>query len=291
MFKENLGKMNRGLRKYEKLANHNDVEADQVAIELKENTRIEDLYLQLQIANTKIQNANTAKAVKELRAQIQCMFVQILFHMNQHVELLCSHKNFAGSGSDSSSTADGRRASEANILEKQLQIMVDQFEELRYKMMVDCKKTVERRYFKITKEAASKKIIEKIISSRERESFLQKAIREQGRDKILEMLLEIQERLDIVKDINQLFFDMAALVEALGHQQSEMETQNQDTHLANDVTHANSLTGEETEQLQEHREYLESSLKWKCISVILSIQFFCILIIAPIVVAFLPKFL
>lgn len=278
--------MNRDLRKYKKLANHNDVEADQVAIELTENTRIEDLYLQLQIANTKIQNANTAKAVTELRAQIQCMFVQIMSHMNEHFELLCSHKNFAGSGTDSSSTADGRRASETNILEKQLQIMVDQFEEIRYKMMLDCKKTVERRYFKITKEAASKTIIEKIISSRERESFLQKAIREQGRDKIQEMLLEIQERIDIVKDIDQLFFDMAALVEALGHQRSEM-----DTHLENDVMHANSLTGEETEQLQEHREYLENSLKWKCISVVLSVQFFCILIIAPISVAFLPKFL
>ncbi|XP_075665207.1 syntaxin-124-like [Castanea sativa] len=230
-----------------------------------ENTNIEDLYLQLQIANTKIQNSNTAKAVKELRAQMQCIFVQIMSHMYQHVELVCSHKNFAGSGTDSSSTADGRRASETNILEKQLQIMVDQFEEIRYKMMRDCKKTVERRYFKITKEAASKTIIEKIITSKERESFLQKAIREHGRDKIQEMLLEISERLDIVKDINQLFFDMAALVEALGHQQSEMETQNQDTHLENDVMHANSLTGEETEQLQVHREYLESSLKWKCI--------------------------
>lgn len=103
-----------------------------------------------------------------------------------------------------------------------------------------------------------------MISSGEGESFLQKAIQDQGRGQILDTISEIQERHDAVKEIenliklHQVFLDMAALVEAQGHQLNDIESH---------VAHASSFVRRGTEQLQDAREYQKSSRKWTCIAI------------------------
>ena len=69
------------------------------------------------------------------------------------------------------------------------------------------------------------------MNTGESEKFLQKAIQEQGRGRVLDTIQEIQERHDVVKDIekifkelHQVFLDMAVLVHAQGEQLDNIGT-------------------------------------------------------------------
>lgn len=144
------------------------------------------------------------------------------------------------------------------------------------------------RYFTVTGQKANEETIENLISSGESESFLQKAIQEQGRGQIMDTISEIQERHDAVKEIeknllelHQIFLDMAALVEAQGHQLNDIESH---------VAHANSFVRRGTEQLQEAREYQKSSRKWTCYAIILGAVLIVILLF-PILTSILPHLL
>lgn len=146
----------------------------------------------------------------------------------------------------------------------------------------------QNRYFTITGERASEETIENLISSGESESFLQKAIQEQGRGQIMDTISEIQERHDAVKEIeknlielHQIFLDMAALVEAQGHQLNDIESH---------VAHASSFVRRGTDNLQEAREYQKSSRKWTCIALVLGIVVICILLF-PLLTTLLPHFI
>lgn len=132
-------------------------------------------------------------------------------------------------------------------------------------MTAEYKETVGRRYFTVTGEKPSEDLIENLISSGESETFLQKAIQDQGRGQILDTISEIQERHDAVKEIeknlmelHQVFLDMAALVEAQGQQLNNIESH---------VAHASSFVQRGTEQLQEAKVYQKSSRKWTCIAI------------------------
>ncbi|KAF5950318.1 hypothetical protein HYC85_012311 [Camellia sinensis] len=143
--------------------------------------------------------------------------------------------------------------------------MMDEFQTLRAKMTTEYKETVERRYFTITGEKANEELIENLISSGESETFLQKAIQEQGHGQILDTISEIQEGHDAVKEIeknlielHQVFLDMVALVEPQGQQLNDIKSH---------VAQANSFVKRGTEQLQEAREYQKSSRKFTCIAI------------------------
>lgn len=115
----------------------------------------------------------------------------------------------------------------------------------------------------------------------ESETFLQKAIQEQGRGRVLDTIYEIQERHDAVKDmeknlkeLHQVFLDMAVLVQAQGEQLDDIESQ---------VARANSFVRGGTERLQTARKYQISSRKWTCYAIIL------LLVIVLFVVLFTVK--
>ena len=80
-----------------------------------------------------------------------------------------------------------------------------EFQSLRKKVIGECWETIERRYFTITGENASEETIEKIISIRESENFIQKEIQEQGRGQILDTIDEIQEQHDAAKEIEKVY--------------------------------------------------------------------------------------
>ncbi|GAY34382.1 hypothetical protein CUMW_011100 [Citrus unshiu] len=173
-------------------------------------------------------------------------------------------RNIPGCGPGSSS--DRTRTSVVSGLGKKLKDLMDDFQNFRNKMQYEYKETVERRYFTVTGQKADEETIENLIASGESESFLQKAIQEQGRGQILDTISEIQERHDAIKEIeknllelHQVFLDMAALVEAQGHQLNDIESH---------VAHANSFVRRGTEQLQEARELQKGSRKWTCYAII-----------------------
>ena len=73
-------------------------------------------------------------------------------------------------------------------------------------MMIKYKDIVGRRYFTIIGEYLDEEIIEKIISNGNDEVFFSKAIREHGRGKVLEIVVEIQDRYDATKRLRRACF-------------------------------------------------------------------------------------
>ncbi|OMO76550.1 hypothetical protein CCACVL1_15579 [Corchorus capsularis] len=231
---------------------------------------VEGLYKALQEANEESKTVHNAKTMKQLRARMDLDVEQVLKRVKiikgKLEGLECSNaasRNVPGCGPGSS--ADRTRTSVVSGLGKKLKDLMDDFQGLRARMQSEYKETVERRYFTITGQKADEDTIENLISSGESESFLQRAIQEQGRGQIMDTISEIQERHDAVKEIeknlielHQIFLDMAALVEAQGHQLNDIESH---------VAHASSFVRRGTENLQEAREYQKDSRKWTCIAI------------------------
>ncbi|KAB2601142.1 syntaxin-124 [Pyrus ussuriensis x Pyrus communis] len=258
---------------------------------VKEDMRqVERLYKQLQESNEESKTVHNAQTMKELRTRMDLDVEQVL----KKVKIIkgkleglersnAAHRNLPGCGPGSS--ADRTRTSVVSGLGKKLKDMMDDFQGLRARMTAEYKETIERRYFTITGEKASEDTIETLISSGESESFLQKAIQEQGRGQIMDTISEMQERHDAVKEIeknlielHQIFLDMAALVEAQGHQLNDIESH---------VMHASSFVRRGTENLQVAKEQQKKSRKWTCIAIILGIVLIILLLI-PIILQILP---
>ncbi|KAH7838382.1 hypothetical protein Vadar_025671 [Vaccinium darrowii] len=259
---------------------------------VKEDMRsVEQLYRRLKESNEESKTVHNAKTMKEVRARMDLDVAHVLKQVKlikRKLEALeqsnANHRKLPGCGPGSS--ADRTRMSVVSGLGKKLKDMMDDFQELRGRMADEYKETVERRYFTITGEKATEETIENLISSGESENIMQKAIQEQGRGRILDTISEIQERHDAVKEIeknllelHQVFLDMAALVEAQGHQLNDIESH---------VAHASSFVRRGTEQLQEARVHQKSSRKWTCIAVVLGIVLVAAILL-PLLVPLLHK--
>lgn len=243
---------------------------------------VERLLRQLQEANEESKRAHNARTVKALRSRMDADVEQVL-RLSKLIKTKlqaldqsnAAHRKLPGCGPGSS--ADRTRTSVVVGLGRKLKDIMDEFQALRGKMSAEYKETVERRYFTITGETADEQTIEHLIASGESETFLQKAIREQGRGQVLDTISEIQERHDAVKeieknllDLHQVFLDMAALVEAQGQQLNDIES---------NVAHANSFVRRGTDQLQTAREYQKSSRKWTCIGIGIGLVVVCLILV------------
>lgn len=245
----------------------------------KDMEDVEKLYRKLQESNEESKTVHNAKTMKALRSKMDSDVSQVLKRVKiikGKLEALeksnAANRRVPGCGPGSST--DRTRTSVVSGLGKKLKDLMDDFQALRANMNAEYKETVARRYYTVTGEKPNEELIENLISSGESESFLQKAIQEQGRGQILDTISEIQERHDAVKEIeknlielHQIFLDMAALVEAQGQQLNDIESH---------VAHASSFVRRGTEQLQEAREYQKSSRKCTCIAILLGI---CLVII------------
>lgn len=117
-----------------------------------------------------------------------------------------------------------------------------------------------------------------MIRTGESETFLQQAIREQGRGHLLETIREVQERHDGVKaierhfmELHNIFMDISVLVDAQGQMINDIEA---------NVIGATSFTERGTKHLQAARRHQLSKRKWTCICVLLLIVLILVLIIA-----------
>ncbi|XP_051115144.1 syntaxin-125-like [Andrographis paniculata] len=246
----------------------------------KDMGEVEKMYKRLQQANEECKTAHNARTMKDLRGKMDAEVTQVLKRVKlikSKLEALeksnAANRRVPGCGPGSS--ADRTRTSVVSGLGKKLKALMDDFQALRVRMNDEYKETVARRYFTVTGEKPDDDTVENMIASGESETFLQKAIQEQGRGQILDAISEIQERHDAVKDIeknlvelHQLFLDMAALVEAQGQQLNDIESH---------VAHASSFVRRGTEQLQEAREYQKGSRKWCCIAFLLFIVLIVVL--------------
>ncbi|GJM98086.1 hypothetical protein PR202_ga15062 [Eleusine coracana subsp. coracana] len=258
-----------------------DVEA------VKEDMRgLEGMYKRLQSANEESKTAHDARAVKSIRARMDSEVEHVLRAakaVKGKLEALdrsnATSRKVPGCGPGSST--DRTRTSVVAGLGKKLKDLMDEFQGLRARMAAEYKETVARRYYTVTGEKPEDSTIEALISSGESESFLQKAIQDQGRGQVMDTISEIQERHDAVKDIerslmdlHQVFLDMAALVEAQGHQLNDIESH---------VSHASSFVRRGTVELEVAREHQKSSRKWMCIAVLAGAVLIAVLVLPVLV--------
>ncbi|CAN1144178.1 SYP121 [Linum perenne] len=245
---------------------------------------MEKLNSSLQSSHEHSKTLHHAKAVKELRSQMDSDVSTALKKaklIKVRLEALdrsnAAHRSAPGCGPGSSS--DRTRTSVVNGLRKKLKNSMEGFNELRGRISSEYRETVERRYFTVTGENPDDKTLDRLISTGESETFLQKAIQEQGRGRVLDTINEIQERHDAVKDmeknlkeLHQVFLDMAVLVEAQGEQLDDIES---------NMQRASSFVRGGTQQLQTARVLQKNTRKWTCyaISILLVIIILVVLFV------------
>ncbi|PNS98286.1 hypothetical protein POPTR_016G068600v4 [Populus trichocarpa] len=244
-----------------------DVES--IKDELKE---LERLNGNLQSAHEQSKTLHNSRAVKDLRSKMDADVALALKKaklIKVRLEALdrsnAANRTLPGCGAGSSS--DRTRTSVVNGLRKKLKDLMDGFNGLRQKISTEYRETVQRRYFTVTGENPDEKTIDLLISTGESETFLQKAIQQQGRGRILDTINEIQERHDAVKDLennlkelHQVFLDMAVLVEHQGEQLDDIES---------NMQRANSFVRGGTQQLQTARKLQKNTRKWTCYAIII----------------------
>lgn len=244
-------------------------DAESIKDELKE---LETLQRRLQSSHEQSKTLHNARAVKDLRARMDSDVATALKKakvVKVRLEALdranTTNRNLPGCGPGSSS--DRTRTSVVHGMRKKLKDNMEAFNRLREKISSEYKETVKRRYFTVTGEDPDERTVDLLISTGESETFLQKAIQEQGRGRVLDTIQEIQERHDAVKDmernlkeLHQVFLDMAVLVQSQGEQLDDIESQ---------VARANSLVQQGTGHLQEARWYQKNSRKWTCFGITL----------------------
>ncbi|XP_057472719.1 syntaxin-related protein KNOLLE-like [Actinidia eriantha] len=177
---------------------------------------------------------------------------------------------------------DRTRTAVTNGLRKKLRELMMEFQGLRQRMMAEYKETVGRRYFTVTGENPDEEVIDKIISSGG-EEFLQRAIQEHGRGKVLETVMEIQDRHDTAKEVeksllelHQVFLDMAVMVEAQAEQLDDIHH-----HVINSAQYVS----DGANNLKTAKRYQRSSRRWMCIGIIILLILILVVII-PIATSF-----
>lgn len=112
---------------------------------------------------------------------------------------------------------------------------------------------------------------------------MSRAAQEHGRGKVVETVVEIQDRYDAAKEVeksllelHQVFLDMAVMVEAQGEKMDDIE---------HHVMNAAHYVKDGTKDLRTAKEYQRSSRKWMCIGLILLLVIILAIII-PIATSF-----
>ncbi|KAK8546226.1 hypothetical protein V6N13_067451 [Hibiscus sabdariffa] len=233
---------------------------------------LEKLNVDLSSSHEQSKTLHKAKAVKELREKMDSdvnMALNKARLIKSRLEALDrsnqESRNKPGCGPGSSS--DRTRTSVVNGLRKKLKDSMESFNGLREKTSSQYRETVQRRYFTVTGENPDDRTLDLLISTGESETFMQKAIQEQGRGRILDTINEIQERHDAVKELeknlkelNQVFLDMAVLVRSQGEELDDIESQ---------VNQADSLVRDGANRFQTARNYQKNSRKWTGYAVVL----------------------
>lgn len=244
---------------------------------------LESLHTQLQSSHENSKTLHNAKAIKELRSRMDGDISAALKKakvIKVRLEALdrsnAANRSLPGCGPGSSS--DRTRTSVVNGLRKKLHDTMTRFNELRQRMGSEYRETVQRRYYTVTGENPEEKVLDRLIETGESETFLQKAIQEQGRGQVMDTILEIQERHDAVREmeknlreLHQVFLDMAVLVQAQGEQLDDIESQ---------VNRASSFVRGGTHQLEVARKHQKNTRKWACFGITLLLIVILIIILS-----------
>ncbi|KAJ6434130.1 hypothetical protein OIU84_017776 [Salix udensis] len=234
----------------------------------KEMGSIREVLDQLQQANEESKSLHKPEALKSLRNKINTDIVTVqkkARSIKSQLEEMdrANAANRRLSGYKEGTPIYRTRIAVTNGLRKKLKELMMDFQGLRQKMMTEYKDTVGRRYFTVTGEYPDEE--------------------EHGKGKVLETVVEIQDRHDAAKEIeksllelHQVFMDMAVMVEAQGEQMDDIE---------HHVLNASHYVKDGTKELKGAKGYQKNSRKWMCIGIILLLIIILVIVI-PIAASF-----
>ncbi|KAH7430391.1 hypothetical protein KP509_09G096900 [Ceratopteris richardii] len=253
-----------------------------------EMEKMKDLLNQLQRSSEDSRAATSNQAMKSVRQRMDSLVMEVLRKakvIKGKLEALerSNQDSRKIAGCEAGSTLDRMRTNVTATQRLKLQSLTQSFDELRQRLQAEHKDTVKRRYHAVTGVEATEEMVEEMIASGESETFLQKAVREQGRGQILGTVEEIRERHDALKEmernlleLHQIFLDMGVLVEEQGLKIKTIEEA---------VGDAQVYVMDGTNQLVKARKTQKNTRKWTCICIII------LLIIIILVVVLLVKLL
>ncbi|XP_043718492.1 syntaxin-132-like [Telopea speciosissima] len=257
----------------------------QVQVIEKEIEKLNKLLVKLQSANEESKAVTKAASMKGIKQRMEKDVDEVgkvARLVKSKIEELdkdnMSNRQKPGCGKGTG--VDRSRMATTISLKKKFKDKMSEFQTLRENIHQEYRDVVERRVFTVTGERADEETIDRLIETGDSEQIFQKAIQEQGRGQILDTLAEIQERHDAVRELErkllelqQIFLDMAVLVEAQGDMLDNIETQ-----VSSAVDHVQSGNT----ALQKAKKLQKNSRKWMCIAIIM-----LLIIVAVIVVGVL----
>ncbi|KAM7505118.1 hypothetical protein LguiB_004022 [Lonicera macranthoides] len=238
----------------------------------KEYGKLNKLLKKLQEAHEEsrvITNAAAMKAIKQRMEKDVDEVQRIARTIKSKIETI-DRENLANRqkpGFGKGTAVDRSRTATTVALKKKFKDKMTEFQTLRQYIHQEHREVVERRVYTVTGTRADEETIDRLIETGDSEQILQKAIREQGRGQVLDTLAEIQERQDAVMEVErkllelqQIFLDMAVLVDAQGELLDNIETQ-----VSSAVDHVQSGN----KMLQRAKSLQKSNRKWMCVAVII----------------------
>nr|VDC78053.1 unnamed protein product [Brassica rapa] len=178
---------------------------------------------------------------------------------------------------------DRTRTATTIAIKKKFKDKISEFQTLRQNIHQEYREVVERRVFtgfEFEHLSKDSNCFSLLIETGDSEQIFQKAIMEQGRGQIMDTLAEIQERHDAVRDLEkklldlqQVFLDMAVLVDAQGEMLDNIENM-----VSSAVDHVQSGNNQLTKALKKQK----SSRKWMCIAILILLIIIIITVVSVI---------
>ncbi|WZZ91890.1 syntaxin-132-like [Brassica napus] len=251
----------------------------------KQYEKLNKLLKKLQAAHEESKAVTKAPAMKAIKKKMEkdvdevgsiARFIKGKLEELDRENLANRQKPGCGKGSG----VDRSRTATTLSLKKKFKDKMAEFQVLRENIQQEYRDVVDRRIFTVTGQRADDDTIDELIETGNSEQIFQKAIQEQGRGQVMDTLAEIQERHDAVRDLEkklldlqQIFMDMAVLVDAQGEMLDNIESQ-----VSNAVDHVQSGNT----ALQRAKSLQKNSRKWMCIAIII-----LLIVVAVIVVGVL----
>uniref|UniRef100_A0A7N0VGG7 t-SNARE coiled-coil homology domain-containing protein n=1 Tax=Kalanchoe fedtschenkoi TaxID=63787 RepID=A0A7N0VGG7_KALFE len=257
-------------------------EAEKVKTEMNS---IKEILTKLQEANEESKSLHKPDALKEVRNRINSEIVTVLkqakrikVQLEQMDRANASILRLSRSKQLGGTTMDRTRAAVTNGLRKKLKDLMMEFQALRQRMMAEYKESVGRSYFTVTGQTPDEEVIEKIIHNVGAEEFLARAVQEHGRGRVVETVVEIQDRHDAAKEIeksllelHQVFLDMAVMVEHQGEQMDDIE---------HNVINSSHYVKDGALELKSAKGYQKRSRKCMCLGLVLLLIIVLVLIVS-----------
>ncbi|GAB2226854.1 hypothetical protein Drorol1_Dr00008647 [Drosera rotundifolia] len=248
----------------------------------KQHDKLNKLLKKLQDAHEESKAVTKAAAMKAIKQRMEKdvdEVQKIARLIKSQIEEL-DKDNFANRkkpGCEKGTAVDRARTVATDALKKKLKEKMGEFQILRENIHQEYREVVERRVYTVTGAYADDETIDQLIETGDSEQIFQKAIQEQGRGQIMDTLAEIQERHDAAREVErkllelqQIFFDMAILVDAQGDLLDNIELQ-----LSSAVDHVQ----RGGDMLQRAKSLQKNSRKWMCFAVLILLIMVAVIVV------------